>query len=161
MSRMSLIVPCLLIGMIAVPASGEDGDQVEAKKLATRLTEEGAAKFNTADAKAMSAYYVDDAKVFLVSRDESQEVSVKEYNGRQEIEQFYADIFKDHGTIRSKNTVEYSRLLAPDVLVIAGTFEPNLDAEKPLKVPFYQVRVKKGEKWLMISLRIFLVSKDK
>ena len=112
--------------------------------------------FNTANAKAMAAYYTDDAKVFLESKDDNG-ISVKEYNGREEIEKLYADLFKDPGTIQSKNTVEYAKLLAPDILVIAGTFEPNTLDPKPLKVPFYQVRIKQGDKWLMSSLRIFVI----
>ena len=46
-------------------------------------------------------------------------------DGREEIEKLYADLFKNPDTIQSKNTVEYAKLLAPDILVIAGTFEPN------------------------------------
>ena len=85
--------------------------------------------------------------------------SVKEYDGRAEIETWSTPtLFKDeHGTIQAKNTVEYAKLLAPDLLVIAGTFEPNQLADKPIKVPFYQVRVKQGDKWLIHSVRIFVL----
>ena len=38
---------------------------------------------------------------------------------------FYADLFKKPETIKSRNIVEYAKLLAPDVLVIAGTFDTN------------------------------------
>ena len=145
----------ILLGLFpVVSACGQDGD--EAMKLAKKLTEEGATTFNTANAKAMAAYYTEDAKIFFETRNDSG-FSVKEYNGRDEIEKCYADVFKDPTTIRSKNTVEYAKLLAPDMLVIAGTFEPNLLDPKPIKVPFYQVRVKQGDKWLMSSLRIFFV----
>jgi hypothetical protein len=146
---------CAIVAItLAAPvAAQEDG---EAMKLARKLTTEGASTFNTANAKAMAEYYTDDAKIFLEIKNESG-ISVKEYNGRDEIEQAYVDLFKDRGTIQSKNTVEYAKLLAPDLLVIAGVFEPGLDAANPLKVPFYQVRVKHGEKWLMSSLRIFAI----
>jgi hypothetical protein len=153
------IVPALLLGCgFALTVQGRDEAADEAMKLAKKLTEEGAATFNTANAKAMAAYYVDNAMVFLQTRDEKG-LSVKEYDGREEIERLYADLFKDPGTIQSKNTVEYAKLLAPDVLVIAGTFEPNQNAPDPLKVPFYQVRTKQGEKWLIQSLRVFVLSK--
>ena len=125
-------------------------------KLARKLTEEGAATFSKADAKAMAAYYTEDAIVFLQSKGDDG-YSVKEYDGRAEIERFYADFFKEPGTIQAKNTVDYARLLAPDLLVIAGTFEPNQLAAKPMKVPFYQVRVKQGDKWLIHSVRIFVL----
>jgi ketosteroid isomerase-like protein len=138
----------------SLPAKGQNVD--EAMQLAKKLTEEGATTFNTANAKAMAAYYTDDAKVFLQSKVDNG-ISVKEYNGREEIEKLYADLFKNPGTIQSKNTVEYAKLLASDILVIAGTFEPNTQDPKSLKVPFYQVRIKQADKWLMSSLRIFVV----
>ncbi len=104
----------------------------------------------------MAEYYVEDAKMFLQSKDEHG-ITVKEYSGREEIEKFYAGLFKNPGTIQSKNTVEFARLLAPDILVIAGTFVPNESAANPLKVPFYQVRIKRADKWLIHNLRIFVL----
>jgi ketosteroid isomerase-like protein len=142
--------------LLAARSSAQDPPADEATKLATKLTEEGAATFSKADAKAMAAYYTEDAIVFMQSKNDDGH-SVKEYDGRAEIERLYADLFKEPETIRAKNTVEYARLLAPDLLVIAGTFEPNQLAAKPMKVPFYQVRVKQGEKWLIRSLRIFVL----
>jgi len=159
MKRLIVTVSALLLGgLVGAPVSGQGPD--EAMQLAKKLTEKGATTFNTADAKAMAAYYTQDAKVFLESKNENG-LSVKEYNGRDEIEGLYKDLFKNSGTIQSKNTVEYARLLAPDLLVIAGTFEPNQLAPNPLKIPFYQVRIKQGENWLMTSLRIFVVPAKK
>ena len=157
--RPKMMVSTLLIAggvLLAAPSFGQDSADDEAMKLAKKLTEEGAATFSKADAKAMAAYYTEDAVVFLQGKNEAG-YSVKEYDGRAEIERLYADFFKDAGTIQAKNTVEYARLLAPDLLVIAGTFEPNQLAAKPLKLPFYQVRVKQGDKWLIHSVRIFIL----
>jgi ketosteroid isomerase-like protein len=155
--RASVIVSAMVFcGFMLSPARAQEpGD--EAMKLARKLTEEGAATFSKADAKAMIAYYTADAIVFVQGKNDEGH-SVKEYDGKAEIERAYADFFKgQNGTIRAKNTVEYARLLAPDVLVIAGTFEPNQLAEKPLKVPFYQVRIKQGDRWLIQSVRIFVL----
>jgi hypothetical protein len=149
-----------LAACFVVTVQGQDQGADEAMKLARKLTEQGAATFNTANAKAMADYYTADAKVTMHGRND-QGISPKEYDGREEIQGLYADVFKNRGTIRSKNTVEYARLLASDVLVIAGTFEPNLDADKPLKVPFYQVRLKQGDKWLINNLQIFVVGEKK
>jgi hypothetical protein len=158
MRRLLTTVSALWLGaVLVVTVQGQGQGADEAMKLAKKLTEEGAATFNTANAKAMADSYTADATVCLQSRND-QGISVKEYDGREEIQGLYADLFKDRGTIRSKNTVEYARLLASDVLVIAGTFEPDLDADKPLKVPFYQVRLRQGDKWLINSLRIFVVA---
>jgi len=143
--------------LLIVPVQGRDPADGEAVKLAQKLTNEGAATFNTANAKAMAAYYTEDAKVFVQIRGKAG-IAVKEYDGRKEIEQLYADFFQDLGTIQSKNTVEYAKLLTSDVLVIAGTFEPNQHAAPPLNVPFYQVRLKHGDRWLINSLRIFVVA---
>ncbi len=140
-----------------VPAKGQNVD--DAMQLARKLTDEGAATFNTLNAKAMADYYTDTATIFLEIKDQSGH-SIKEYTGREEIEKSYADLFKNPDTVQGKNTVEYAKLVAPDILVIAGTFVPNMKDPKPLKVPFYQVRVKHGEKWLMSSLRIFAVLQE-
>jgi hypothetical protein len=130
----------------------------EAMALATKLTEEGAATFDKLDAKAMAAYYLEDAEIALVTKDETA-LKVQNYIGRERIEDFYADLFKKPETIKSKNTVEYAKLLAPDVLVIAGTFDTNTLKPDSIKVPFYQTRVKQGDKWLMSSVRIYYLPK--
>ena len=48
-------------------------------------------------------------------------------------------------------------MIAPDVLVIAGTFDLNTLKPDSPKIPFYQVRVKKGDQWLMSSVRDLLL----
>ena len=162
MNRSITVFAGILLGLNAIhAASAQDQKPAdEAMKLAKKITDEGAATFNTADAKAMAAYYTDEAKVFFETREESG-FTIKVYDGRTEIENFYADLFKDPSQVHGRNTVEYARLLASDVLVIAGTFVPNENADEPIKVPFYQVRRKQGEKWLINSLRIFFVPEKK
>jgi ketosteroid isomerase-like protein len=161
MNRSKTILLGLLIGVGGIPAIfAQDQAADEAMKLAKKITDEGAATFSKADAKAMVAYYTEDAKVFFDAREEN-EIKVKVYDGHAEIENFYADLFKDPTKVHGKNTVEYARLLASDVLVIAGTFVPNANEAEPIKVPFYQVRIKKGDKWLINSLRIFFVPEKK
>ena len=105
----------------------------------------------------MASNYLDEGAIELVSKDENG-LKVQTYKGRAEVEKFYADLFKKPETIKSRNTVEYARKLAPDVLVIAGTFDTNTLKPDAPKIPFYQVRVKKGEKWLMSYVRIYVLS---
>ena len=152
----AVVLGLSLAACLANSAPAEDDLNEEALKLAKKLTEEGAVTYNTANAKAMAAYYLEDAKIFLQGKDQDA-VTDKEYVSRDEIEMFYADLFKDPKSIQAKNPVEYARLLAPDVLVIAGTFVPNEGSDKPLKVPFYQVRVKRADKWPIHRLRIFVL----
>jgi hypothetical protein len=147
----------VFVGAQAVPCcswAAQDKPGDDAMKLAVKLTEEGATTFDTFNAKAMTAYYLEDAEITLVTRGDPG-VKVESRRGKTEIESFYADLFKKPETIKSKNTVEYAKFLAPDILVIAGTFDTNtLKPESP-KIPFYQVRVKTGDRWLMSSVRIF------
>jgi hypothetical protein len=148
-------ISAVIVASIIHPtARAQDSD--EALRLAKKLTEEGSITFDTANAQAMSAYYTGDAKIFLQSKDQNG-IAVKEYTGRDEIEAFYKDLFKDGGTIRSKNTVDYAKKLNAETLVIAGTFIPNQAAPDPMSIPFYQVRVKQDDKWLIHSLRIFVL----
>jgi hypothetical protein len=144
--------PCL-----TARADGSDEKTAdEATKLAIKLLEDGAAVFDTFSAKAMADFYQEDAEVALVTREDSG-LKVQSYKGKAEIEKFYADLFKKPETIKSKNHVEYAKFLAPDILVIAGTFDTNTLKPDSQKIPFYQVRIKSGDKWLMSSVRVFFM----
>ena len=152
----ALAIAVVTAGSISAAGPEKDKPADEATALAVKLTEQGAATFDTFNAKAMADYYLEDAEIALVSKEEGG-LKIQTQKGRAEIEKFYADIFKKPETIKSRNTVEYAKLIAPDVLVIAGTFDTNtLKSDSP-KVPFYQVRVKKGDQWLMSSVRIFVL----
>lgn len=52
--------------------------------------------------------------------------------------------------------VEVAYLLQPELLVIHGTFEVR-NGRETSRFPVFQVRVKRGEDWLMASLRPFVV----
>jgi len=157
-----LIAFAFALAIAAIPATalrgaGPDQDKPdEATALAVKLTEQGAATFDTFNAKAMADYYLEDAEIAMVTKEEGG-LKVHTYKGRAEIEKGYADMFKKPETIKSRNTVEYAKLIAPDVLVIAGTFDTNTLKPDSVKVPFHQVRVKKGDQWLMSSVRIFVL----
>jgi len=151
----ALATAVLTVGSIR--GAGPDKDKPdEATVLAIKLTEQGAATFDTFNAKAMADYFLEDGEIAMVTKEESG-LKVKTYKGRAEIEQGYADVFKKPETIKSKNSVEYAKLIAPDVLVIAGTFDLNTLKPDSPKLPFNQVRVKKGDRWLMSSVRVFVL----
>ena len=153
----TLALATALVPAGSIRAAGPEKDKPdEATALAVKLTEEGAATFDTFNAKAMTNSYLEDGEIALVSKEEGG-LKVKYHKGRAEIEQGYAEMFKKPETIKSKNTVEYAKLIAPEVLVIAGTFDLNTLKPDSPKLPFYQVRVKKGDQWLMSSVRIFVL----
>jgi len=155
-STTAFVAIALLAIFVQAAGSQTPKPDDEAMALATKLTEEGAATFDKLDAKAMAAYYTEDAEIALMTRD-GNTFKVQNYIGREKIEEAYAELFKKPETIKSKNTVEYAKLLAPDVLVIAGTFDTNTLKPDSPKIPFYQTRVKQGDKWLMSSLRIYFL----
>src|SRR5207249_9365254 len=147
-SLMNRVIVILAAVLLALPSARGQGPSEEAMSLATKLTKEGAATFDTKDAKAMAASYTEDAQVGLVGKDQDKGgYKLTAYKGRAEIEKLYEDIFKDAEEIHSKNTVDYARLLQPDLLLIAGTFEVSKKGSEPAKFPFVQVRFKQGDSW--------------
>lgn len=136
------------------------GDESEAKKLAQEILDKGSALFDQRDAAAMTATYADDADIVWIEKDNSTgEYKSNTKKGLAEIEGVYKDLFKDKNEkTTSKNTVEFARLIAPDLLVIEGLFQPNVANQG--KYPFVQVRVKQGEKWLIKHLQLVIVSQD-
>ncbi len=149
----------ILAMLFALPLAAQAQDE-KAKELAQDVLNKGSALFDTHDAAAMAATYTEDAQLFWLQKDDDTgEVKVTNKNGRTEIETLYRDIFKDRNEkTTSKNTVEFARLATPDVLIIEGIFQPNVD--KQGKFPFVQVRVKQGDKWLMKTLQFFVMSQD-
>jgi ketosteroid isomerase-like protein len=152
----ALAIAVVPAGSICAAGPEKDKPSDEALALAVKLTEQGAATFDTFNAKAMADYYLEDGEIGLVTKEDGG-LKVQTQKGRAEIEKFYTDVFKKPETIKSKNTVEYAKLIAPDVMVIAGTFDTNTLKQDSPKVPFYQVRVKKGDQWLLSSVRIFVL----
>ncbi|HWE35773.1 MAG TPA: hypothetical protein VG406_04315 [Isosphaeraceae bacterium] len=128
----------------------------DAESLAKEILKKGAATFDERNAPRMAATFADDGKIVIVGKDpetgEYRELIRKE--GRTEIQEFYRGVFGDGvGKATSRNNVEFARLVAPDLLVIHGTFEPDVEARD--KVAFVQERVKQGDAWLVLNLRIY------
>jgi len=156
MRRFTILVLALVL---ALPFSAKAQDK-DAKTLAQEILDKGAALFDTHDATAMAATYTEDAEIQSIAKDNSTgEIKVEVKKGRSEIESLYRDVFKDvKEKTTSKNTVEFARFVAPDVMIIQGIFQPKV-ADKG-KFPFVQLRVKQGDKWVMKNLQFFLISQE-
>ncbi|MDB5349145.1 MAG: hypothetical protein JWN86_392 [Planctomycetota bacterium] len=154
MVRFSIV--CLVLALPSIVAA----DDQDAKTVAQDVLKKGAALYDDQDAMSLSATYTDDARLSWVERDKSTgkfKIDVKE--GRSEIDKLYRDLFKDgKAKTTSRNTVEFAKFVAPDLLIIQGYFEPNINENG--KYPFVQERVKQGDKWLIQSLRLYVVLKD-
>jgi len=145
---LTLLVPCA----ISAPLR-QDKD---AKATAQDLLTKGAALFDTHDAAAMAETYIETAKLTWVEKDkDSGNFKVEVKDGRREIESLYRTLWKDNtDRTTSRNTVEYAKFVTPELLVIVGEFEPIVDRGK---YSFVQERVKVGEKWLIQSLRLYII----
>jgi len=132
----------------------------DAKTMAQDVLDKGSALFDTRDAAAMAATYTEDAQLLWIDKDSSTgEIKVTVKKDRAEIESLYHDLFKDAAEkTTSKNTVEFARFVASDLMVIQGVFQPNI--EKPAKFPFVQMRVKQGDRWLMKNLQLYVIEQN-
>ncbi len=154
MARFVILSLALLLPRVA-PAADPD-----AKQLAQAILTKGAALFDTRDAAAMAATYIEDAELSLVIKDKGTGTfKAQVTRGRSAIERGYQNIFKDRkaGTT-SRNVVEYAHFVGTDLLIIHGTF--TLDVSQEVSFPFVQVRAKQGEKWLIMSLQLFVIAEN-
>ena len=154
----SMAVPALIV-LFAVPIAARADDK-DAKRVAQATLDKGATLYDTRDSAALAATYTEDAQLQWIDKDNSTgELRISVKSGRAEIENTYRDLFKNNDEkTTSRNTVEYARFIAPDVMVIHGVFQPNVD--KDGKYPFVQLRVKQGDKWMMKNLQLFVISQD-
>ena len=132
----------------------------DAKALAQDILTKGAALFDTRDAAAMAATYTDDAEVVVFAKDKDTDTyKAQVTRGRSAIQRGYQDLFKDRkaGTT-SRNVVEFAHFVGTDLLIIHGTF--TLDVSQGGSFPFVQVRAKQGDKWLLMSLQLFIVKEE-
>jgi hypothetical protein len=145
--------------LITVPALAR-ADEKDAKMVAQGVLDKGSALFDTRDAAAMAATYTEDAQLLWIDKDGSTgEIKLSVKKDRSEIESLYRDLFKDaKEKTTSKNTVEYARFVTPELMVIHGVFQPNLD--KPDKFSFVQTRVKVGDRWLMKILELYVIAAE-
>jgi hypothetical protein len=123
----------------------------EAEQIADRVTKEGSDLFDARRADALAASYTEDGAITLTVKDPAgyrDEVT----RGRSDVERFYRDLFKGAGALDSENTVEFARLVGPDLLIIHGRFRPNAGEAE---LPFVQVRVKREDRWLVLKLSLF------
>ncbi|QDV38760.1 RNA polymerase sigma factor [Tautonia plasticadhaerens] len=126
--------------------------QSEAERIAGEFLDAGSELFDAKDAPRLADTYATDGEIHLISKN-GGEVRTDVKRGRAAVEQFYADLFRKAGSIDSENTVEFARQISPDVLVVNGRFRPNAGERE---LPFVQMRVKQGDRWLLRTLWLFL-----
>jgi hypothetical protein len=151
----------LVTGAVALgfPGSGatrtDAPPKSEAQTIAEKFLKAGSALFNAKDAAGLAATYAENGEILLIGKKDG-EVTEDVKDGRAEVEKFYADYFHEKGAIDSENTIELARLIAPDLLVVHGRFRPNVGEDE---LPFVQLRVKQGDRWLLSKLWLFLSHK--
>jgi hypothetical protein len=159
----SLTFPAVvLMAALAVPGTGisagqdvrsHDSPPSEAEQIARRVLKAGSDLFDAKNAQALAATYTDDGIIHIISKSEDGSYKNDTKRGRAEIEQFYRELFQDAAPIDSENTLEFARLIAPDLLVVHGRFRPNTGQKE---LPFVQMRIKQGPAWQLKELWLFL-----
>lgn len=159
MTRLIPVLAALAIGF-AIGSTQARAQGTDARDLAQKQLDEGARLFDKKDARAMSETYASDAVLSVLSFDSSYgQFKHEEYRGRSAIAENYKKVFEGmNASSTSKNTVETARLLGSRVMIITGTFQP--DIANSLTVAFSQTRVKVGDKWLKQALTIYLVPEN-
>jgi len=152
-STLSLALALALAFSLTHAAAADDNGRAAAEKFLAA----GARMFDAKDAKGLAATYTEDAVVTAYSRDSNtSDLKTETRHGHADIEKVYIDVFNGDATFHAKNTIEYVRQPSPDVLIVTGTFEPDSQVSNPIKVPFVQVRHKKGDAWKIASMQIFV-----
>ena len=156
MTRIFSVLAAALLSLTSVAFAD---DEAQARKIAEKVTTDGAAIFDTLDAHDMAATY-DEKGVLTVFRREKESIEREAHEGRAKVEAAYAELFKSPETIKSRNVVEHARLITPDLLTIDGTFDMNTLKPDSIKVSFHQVRREQGGKWLVLSMEIVVAPQN-
>jgi hypothetical protein len=161
MRRCLLFATALFAFPSALAVAGPH-DDARACTEAQALLDKGAALFDSRNAAAMAATYIEDGTIVAIKRQHNAsrgEVELQSFRGRAEIEKGYADIFKERAPeYRSRNTVDFARYLGPNLLLIHGRFALNRD--QGYSIQFVQVRARVGADWKIVSMQLAPLEKD-
>ena len=133
----------------------------EAKTLAERLAGESAETFRSKDADAMVGRFDPEATITLYAREEGRpDVSSRAFQGRDQIEGFYRQAFEIDRPLDGRNTIEYARLVLPDLLIFCGRFEMTIGGESRPPLPYSQVYARRNGAWKVLDIRAYAVPGD-
>lgn len=151
---MKRLVALMLLGLVAPMAA--HGQNFDDKITAQKILDAGAALFDKKDAQVMAATYVEDGVLIYTSKDNDTGLYKSEaHTGREAIQKVYAKLFENGSAATSRNVVESAVMLKHDLLLIRGTFQPDISNDG--KFPFVQVRTLRGDKWQILTLEIFIL----
>jgi hypothetical protein len=161
MHRCLLLMATLSLLPSAQALAGPD-DDARACTEAQALLDTGATLFDSRNAAALAATYIEDGSIVVVKRQHNAsrgEVELQSFHGRAQIEKGYADIFKERSPeYRSRNTVDFARYLGPNLLLIQGRFAYNRDQGDAIQ--FVQVRARVDAEWKIVSMQLAPLAKD-
>jgi len=138
----------------AIPAAAFGEDDTRAMTLAKETLDRGATLFDTRDAKAMAATFLENAQLIFVRKPpDSEKFELETKSGRATIESAYDDLFKSRSPEhKARNTVESAKFLSPDLLLIKGRF--SLNADQGDTIQFVQVRAREGDQWKVATMQL-------
>lgn len=139
----TLILASLLFAWSVAVARCEDANAPSADEVAVRAAVEAyVAAFNQGDAKKLAALWTPDAVY-------TNPLSGVQVNGRDAIEQQFAEIFADNAKPRLAATTQSVQFLSPGVAVEHGTAQLLRDQQEPEQSTYSAVYVKQGGQWLL------------
>src|SRR5262249_12056328 len=139
----------------AAPDAGQEKEQAGAKPAADRSADQAAIRanvaafvkaYNAGDAKAIAALFTPDGQVMDKDGDASE--------GREQIEETFAEIFAENPEKRIEVIVESIRFIGSDLAVEVGSTKETLGpGETPDYDRYTVLHVKRDGKWLMALAR--------
>jgi uncharacterized protein (TIGR02246 family) len=141
--RMATAALAVVLALASVTARAAEGDDEAAIRL---LAEAYVTAYNAHDANALAELWDEDA-VYL--RPESGE-SVE---GRDAIQEMFAEMFKGADQSKLAVTVKSVRLITPDVAVEDGTADVTDEGGETTTSTYTAIHVKKDDKWRLTSVR--------
>ena len=130
----------------ATAAPVPDPAHLQEEKAIRGAAEAFAKAYNAGDAKMIARLFVADGEIVDQEGQSTQ--------GREGIEQVFAEIFKDHPKTHMDLAIESIRFIGSDLAVEEGVATVTHDPEEPVQhSPYSVVHAKHGGEWLTASAR--------
>jgi hypothetical protein len=126
---------------------------VAALSIARQVLTAGAAMVALGDDVGVAGQFVADGELVTKTLKSSAPPEILIYRGEEQLRNWFKVVQGLRG-FAVVNSVEYARLVAPDLLYITGTLDLTSPDLKTTRLPFSQIRVQQGEMWKIINYQI-------
>ena len=131
-----------VLGLCWLCAGSVQADQAEDEAAIRKMVESYTSAFNKRDAKAVAAHWLPEA----VYTDPDTRMQIV---GRNALEKYFAEEFKDSKNAKLTVDVESIRFISPSVALEQGRASVSEPGKEPTKSRYSAVHVKRDGKWLL------------